>query len=382
MRKGLVWCGVVRVMTLSKGRKGAVSCLLLAVFLRCMYFLHLNNKPSSYIWVRPWAKAYLNGQEWKGEEAWRNLSFNDPVHGRQVLLEASRAYLQGNRTTQVGILKKLWTETEQLHEASRITAQAGLLRVLLTLNLCPVLDTVLCDKRSLSAHLFGIHDPASISHSDSTLIHPKTTLFQTPPYVSPSEKIELSKMPPFPLQKTFFLKDPSLNLGKGITVLPKLFNNADHLLPKMSQNGFLLQEGVSDVVLLGEFKFSFRLYMFVQVVPLYDISTSVDYNYELYLSVNGNTLASHSPYQYDITDEGISGILQGEALGQQVTNQFYQRGIEQCDSKNNRKAVNCCPQHPTLPQQHRSWVHTLDMLVNQYGPQVINETLLRDSIKR
>jgi len=353
-------------------------------------FICLNSdliKSRSNIWVRPWAAAHLNGQSWSGERSWKNLSFIRQQQGDlgevryYNILTASRRYVEGDVRGQVADMEALWAETQTLEPSRQPGAQARLLRAFLTLNMCPVLDTVLCDKRSFSAHMRSINSPSKL--------HPTTTLYQLPPFITTVVRNSLLKLPSFPLKKVYFLKDPALNLGRGITVLPKFYNDESFVLTKL-RDGFLLQEEVEDPVLLGEFKFTFRLYLFAQSVKVPDSFSNSGvkrpHQLELFLSTNGNTAASHTPYYQgcrasdgsadaitlDIVSEG------SDARASLVTNQCSQvNAIASCG-----KSWEGCPAHPVLPLRHRLWHDAQTILEEQHGKDVFDKAALRDDIKR
>jgi hypothetical protein len=203
------------------------------------------------------------------------------------------------------------------------------------------------------------------------------------------------------------LKDPSLNLGRGITVLPRHFSDAAFVMSKLRQ-GFLLQEGVEDPVLLGDYKFTFRLYMFVQTVDdrtarecnnssssssssgsgsgrrhECDSDTSDHRPVDVFLSTDGNTAASHSPFTQANTEKDRSSDLStadveydNETLASLVTNQCSQVKTH-CGKK-----LEGCPEHSVLPLRHRLWSEAQAMLEQQYGTEVFNREEVRETIKR
>lgn len=326
------------------------------------------------------------------------------------LLEGMRRYFQGKEDQQREIFRRVWSRAKLNNDyhnntndnvninigktTNNITNNdeatnvddtdkglSHLLRVYLSLSVCPVLDTVLCDKRSLSAYLFGV----SLEESGE-LIHPRTHSLVAPPFISQPQTSGFTRVPSFPLQSMYFLKDPSLNRGKGVKVLPKNYHNEREVMSKLRQ-GFLLQEAVEHPLLLKGFKFTFRLYLFVNAVSGSHIQSIKDddnwqQKYDLYLSRNGNVGASHFPYISTRDTEAhqecpnpLKVEEDDKNRAQRVTNLPAQPQVQFVHENGFH-----CPAHPTLPLQHRLWEFTEALIGTDYED--LDLSSLRDTIKR
>mmetsp|Transcript_26684 Transcript_26684/g.39645 ORF Transcript_26684/g.39645 Transcript_26684/m.39645 type:complete len:453 (+) Transcript_26684:14-1372(+) len=336
---------------------GEISWLSTLTFVLLGIVLHLFASPyiTSYlrynhsergIWVRRWAADYLSRNTWKGEHAWIKR------WNASGVLDAYRLYLSDRTTIREShVLHSLWSEAKDYSSVELSKhRQVVLLRAFLSLNICPILDSLLCDKRALSAQLHNVT-------SESRLIHPRSYMKYAPPFVGKQVRRELSTLPDFPVNNTYFLKDPTMNEGKGIIALPPGTTHRD--IEPLFDKGHILQEGISNPLLLpGGYKFTFELFLFVTRLSTHSATA--------YLSVDGTVDVSHTPYTTHISENAKLDTTRAA----HVTNIHAQIGGAEMNE-------NGCPEHPTLNDAMRSW----QVVLQHLSDMGYNTVALRNKIK-